>query len=102
MRTAEAPIRLTLFLLPGAMLLSGFIQSTTDISDRYSFVDFSFQGLQPLEGGLIYQAWAVTNRFGPYQGAPFLLATPTGGGGGDGVGGIWFMDPSGPNAAPGP
>ena len=185
MRTAEAPIRPALFLLPGAMLLCGCIQSTTDISDRHSFVDFSFQGLQPLEGEVIYQAWAVTNRFGPYQGAPFLafnvneggelldpvqdtviqgpfpvrlarqdlygiavslglseadtesqsfllggvvengavslelapwlglnmdlsgmtgtyvLATPTGAGGGDGLAGIWFMDPSGPSTSPG-
>lgn len=73
MRKRRAPYRIALPVVAGAISLSACIQSTTDLAERLSLVELTFEGLQPLDGGLKYQAWAVTNRSGLFQGAPFLL-----------------------------
>ena len=73
MRKKKAPTCLTLTALSVAVCFSGCIQSTMDPADRLSLVELTFEGLQPLGGGLKYQAWAVTQRSGVFQGAPFLV-----------------------------
>lgn len=71
--TLPASIGWSVLMLAGLLPFGGCVQSTTDPADRISMVDLSFQGLEPLKGGLKYQAWAVTRRSGLYQGLPFLV-----------------------------
>jgi hypothetical protein len=60
-------------LLAGILILAGCIPATTDLVDLNSYVTFDFQGLQPLDGGLKYQAWAVREINGIYVGDPILV-----------------------------
>lgn len=73
MRKCTTPFRPGLFMIAWAVSLSACVQGTTDPSDVASLVDLTFEGLQPLSGGLKYQAWAVTQRSGVFQGVPFLV-----------------------------
>jgi hypothetical protein len=69
----QAGARPALFAVLGPLLFSGCVQSATDPGDLGALVELSFEGLQPLDPGLKYQVWAVTERSGVFQGLPFLL-----------------------------
>jgi hypothetical protein len=61
-------------LLAGVFPLAGCIQTPLDIRGDKVWVTLDLQGFEPLDGGLLYQAWAIQELGGThYVGEPFLL-----------------------------